>query len=192
MNRWARWCRRTFLFDEISAHLLQSGVLLREIHEAIVRQREDGTPAGELKSRVCALVFLIRKLPREAGADIGMRANVGTLADLLVENLAGDGASLRGRLPVLLDELVDAGTLMKLGDEYSLQTRESSDWEAEFRNRRSRLTNDRARMGDRARCASRRGDPQGGGFHQAVPRSEQGTAQALPPLRRRSPSGRWA
>ena len=135
-----------FLFDEISAHLLQSGVLLREIHEAIVRQREDGTPAGELKSRVCALVFLIRKLPREAGADIGMRANVGTLADLLVENLAGDGASLRGRLPVLLDELVDAGTLMKLGDEYSLQTRESSDWEAEFRNRRSRLTNDRARM----------------------------------------------
>ena len=135
-----------FLFDEISAHLLQSGVLLREIHEAIVRQREDGTPEGELKSRVCALVFLIRKLPREAAADIGMRANVGTLADLLVENLAGDGASLRGRLPVLLDELVDAGTLMKLGDEYSLQTRESSDWEAEFRNRRSRLTSDRARM----------------------------------------------
>ena len=76
-----------FLFDEISAHLLQSGVLLREIHEAIVRQREDGTPEGELKSRVCALVFLIRKLPREAAADIGMRANVGTLADLLVENL---------------------------------------------------------------------------------------------------------
>ena len=135
-----------FLFDEISANLLQSGVLLREIHEAIVKQREDGTPEGELKSRICALVFLIRKLPREAGADIGMRANVGTLADLLVENLAGDGASLRGRLPALLDELVDAGTLMKLGDEYSLQTRESSDWEAEFRNRRSRLTNDRARM----------------------------------------------
>ena len=135
-----------FLFDEISASLLQSGVLLREIHEAIVKQREDGTPEGELESRICALVFLIRKLPREAGADIGMRANVGTLADLLVENLAGDGASLRGRLPVLLDELVDAGTLMKLDDEYSLQTRESSDWEAEFRNRRSRLTNDRARM----------------------------------------------
>ena len=135
-----------FLFDEISANLLQSGVLLREIHEAIVKQREDGTPEGELKSRICALVFLIRKLPREAGADIGMRANVGTLADLLVENLAGDGASLRRRLPALLDELVDAGTLMKLDDEYSLQTRESSDWEAEFRNRRSRLRNDRARM----------------------------------------------
>ena len=135
-----------FLFDEISANLLQSGVLLREIHEAIVKQAKDGTPDGELKSRLCALVFLIRKLPREAGADIGVRANVGTLADLLVENLANDGAALRGRLPALLDELVNAGTLLKLDDEYSLQTRESSDWEAEFRNRRSRLTNDVTRM----------------------------------------------
>ena len=135
-----------FLFDEISANLLQTGVLLREINEAIAKQREDSTPEGELKSRLCALVFLIRKLPREAGADIGVRANMGTLADLLVENLASDGATLRGRLPTLLDELVDAGTLLKLDDEYSLQTRESSDWEAEFRNRRSRLTNDVARM----------------------------------------------
>ena len=135
-----------FLFDEISANLLQSGVLLREIHEAIVKQREDGTPDGALKSRLCALVFLIRKLPRDAGIDIGVRANVGTLADLLVENLANDGAELRGRLPALLDELVNAGTLLKLDDEYSLQTRESSEWEAEFRNRKSRLTNDVARM----------------------------------------------
>ena len=135
-----------FLFDEISANLLQSGVLLREIHEAIVKQREGDTPDGELKSRLCALVFLIRKLPRDAGVDIGVRANVETLADLLVENLANDGAALRGCLPALLDELVDAGTLLKLDDEYSLQTRESSDWEAEFRNRKSRLANDLARM----------------------------------------------
>ena len=71
---------------------------------------------------------------------------MGTLADLLVENLANDGAALRGRLPALLDDLVNAGTLLKLDDEYSLQTRESSDWEAEFRNRRSRLTNDVTRM----------------------------------------------
>ena len=77
-----------FLFDELSASLLRSGVLLREIHEAIVKQRADGTPEGELKSRICALVFLIRKLPREHGADIGVRANVETLADLLVENLS--------------------------------------------------------------------------------------------------------
>ncbi len=151
-----------FLFDEISANLLQTGVLLREINEAIVKQRDDSTPEGALKSRLCALVFLIRKLPREAGADIGVRANTETLADLLVENLAGDGATLRGRLPKLLDELVDAGTLLKLSDEYGLQTRESSDWETEFRNRKSRLANDLARM------ATERAALLGEAIHKAV------------------------
>ena len=137
-----------FLFEEQSADLLQSGVLLREVHETIVKLG-DGTPDGDLKSRLCSLVFLIRKLPREAGADIGVRATAGALADLLVEDLSRDGAALRGRLPGLLDELVEAGTLIKLDDEYSMQTRESSEWEAEFRERQSRLTNDPAGMGSR-------------------------------------------
>jgi hypothetical protein len=134
-----------FLFEEISANLLQSGVLLREVNETISEQ-DDGTPDGSLKSRLCALVFLIRKLPREAGVDIGVRATAETLADLLVKDLAKDGSALRAQLPKLLDELVAAGTLMKLDDEYSLQTRESSEWEAEFRNRQNKLVNDPTRM----------------------------------------------
>ena len=135
-----------FLFEELSASLLQSGVLLRETHGAIVNQGADGTPDGELKFRICALVFLIRKLPREAGADIGVRATAETLADLMVEDLAADGASLRRRLPALLKALEEASTLMKLDDEYSLQTREGIDWDAEFRNRWSRITSDAAGM----------------------------------------------
>ena len=135
-----------FLFDEQASSLQQSGVLLRELHETIVRQRADGSADGLLKSRLCALVFLIRKLPREAGADIGVHATAEALADLLVRDLATDGAALRGRLPALLDELVAAGTLMQLGRELSLQTRESSDWEAEFRNRQRRLAGDPAAM----------------------------------------------
>ena len=139
-----------FLFDQISQDLLQTGVLLREIHETIVRQRtSDGGTDGELKSRLCALVFLIRKLPRETGFDIGVRATADTLADLLVEDLAQDGTTLRARLPILLEELAESGALMNLGDEYSLQTQESSDWQAEFRNRRSRINNDLAGMSNR-------------------------------------------
>ena len=134
-----------FLFEEISANLLQSGVLLREVNETIAEQ-DDGTPDGNLKSRLCALVFLIRKLPREVGVDIGVRATAETLADLLVKDLAKDGTALRSQLPKLLDELVAASTLMKLDDEYSLQTRESSEWEAEFRNRQNKLVNDPVRM----------------------------------------------
>ena len=135
-----------FLFEQISQDLLQTGVLLREIHETIVKQRGGGAGDGELKSRLCALVFLIRKLPREPGADVGVRATAGTLADLLVEDLARDGARQRGKLPALLDELVNTGTLMKLDNEYSLQTQESSNWQAEFRNRRGRIANDPASM----------------------------------------------
>lgn len=136
-----------FLFDQISANMLNSGVLLRELHETIVGQASDGTADGQLKSRICALVFLIRKLPRERGADIGVRATAEMLADLMVKDLAADGAALRAKLPTLLEELADSGTLMKLDREYSLQTRESSEWEAEFRNRQSRLVNDLTGMG---------------------------------------------
>ena len=136
-----------FLFEEISANLLQSGVLLREFNQTIAGQA-DGSPEGHLKSRLCALIFLIRKLPRDAGVDIGVRATTEVLADLLVTDLARDGVALRSQLPKLLDDLVGAGTLMKLEDEYSLQTRESSEWEAEFRNRQTRLVNDPTRMRD--------------------------------------------
>ena len=134
-----------FLFEEISTSLQQSGVLLREINETIVSQ-DDGTPDGQLKSRLCALIFLIRKLPRDAGVDIGVRATAESLADLLVKDLANDGSALRGRLPKLLGELAGAGTLIKLDDEFSLQTRESSEWEAEFRNRQTKVVNDPIRM----------------------------------------------
>ena len=134
-----------FLFEEISANLLQSGVLLRELHETIVQQQEDADD-GTLKSRVCALVFLIGKLPRKAGADIGVRATADMLADLMVADLNVDGTALRGRLPTLLDALADAGVLMKLGDEYRLQTRESGEWDAEFRTRQHRLLNDPVAM----------------------------------------------
>ena len=134
-----------FLFDDLANSLLRSGVLLRELNETITTQ-DDGTDDGMLKKRLCALVFLIRKLPRDPGVDIGVRANISALADLLVRDLATDGATLRSRLPVLLDDLTAAGTLIKIDDEYSLQTRESSDWEAEFRNRQSRLLNDVASM----------------------------------------------
>ena len=178
-----------FLFEELSANLLQSGVLLREIHEAIVGQ-DDRTPGGALKSRLCALVFLIRKLPREAGVDSGVRATADTLADLLVQDLAGDGAALRGRLPALLDELAAAGTLMKLDDEYSLQTRESSGvggrvpQPAEPSRQRPDGHERQARPTPRRRGAG------GGGADTAPARGVQGTAKALAQLRRRAAAGR--
>ena len=88
-----------FVFRSESASMLQSGVLLKEIDE-LIRGLEDGTADGELKSRACALVFLISQLPHEGVGDTGVRATAPVIADLLVEDLAADGArSAQGRAP---------------------------------------------------------------------------------------------
>jgi hypothetical protein len=130
-----------FIFDQLQPDLLRTGVLLREIDETI-RNLNDGTADGMLAKRLCGLIFLIRKLPREAIADIGVRATEEMLADLLVSDLSNDGTRLRRDIPRLLQQLADAGTLIKLDDGYSLQTRESSEWDREFRNRVTRWNND--------------------------------------------------
>src|SRR5208282_5475236 len=49
---------------------------------------------------------------------------------------------LRKEIPGVLKKLVDSGKLIKLDEEYSLQTRESSEWDREFRNRQTRLNSD--------------------------------------------------
>jgi hypothetical protein len=139
-----------FIFNQVATDLLQSGMLLPEIHELIQKLR-DGTPAGELCSRLCSLIFLIGKLPREAGSDIGLRATAEALADLLVEDLKAGSAELRKQVPALLEKLVADGSLIKLEDEYRLQTRESMAWDADFRNRLARIANDEQRLAsDRA------------------------------------------
>lgn len=129
-----------FMFEQIQPLLLEQNVLLREL-DITIRNLDDGTDDGTLARRLCGLIFLIRKLPREAGADIGVRATVAMLADLLVSDLKEDGTTLRKRIPALLERLVDDGILLNDHGEYNLQTKEYSEWDKEFRNRVTRLTN---------------------------------------------------
>lgn len=131
------------VFDQLQADLLRSQFLPREIDETI-RNLRNGTPDGDLASRLCGLIFLIRKLPREKVADIGVRATPEMLADLLVEDVEKDGPRLRRDIPRILDTLVADAKLIKIDDEYSLQTRESSEWENEFRRRSTTLNSDLA------------------------------------------------
>ena len=130
-----------FIFEQLQPDLLRTGVLLREIDETI-RKLDDGTSDGKLARRLCGLIFLIRKLPREAAADIGVRATPEMLADLLVSDLGSDGAMYRKEVPRILDKLVHDAKLIKLDDGYGLQTRESSEWDREFRVRQSKLLAD--------------------------------------------------
>ncbi len=129
-----------FIFDQLQANLLQNSTLIREI-DTMIRTQDDGTPDGRLRKRLCGLIFLIHKLSRAGFADSGVRATPEMLADLLIENLTEDGLVLRKKIPVLLEKMV-GDVLVKIDDEYHLQTGESREWEAEFKNRVSRLSNE--------------------------------------------------
>ena len=136
-----------FLYDQVSTNMIQTGVLLREIDE-IVRKQRDGTDDGTLRSRLCALIFLISKLSREPGSDVGIRATPDMLADLLVEDLKAGSTELRKRIPELLNALVQGGELMQVDSEYRLQTRESSAWDSAYREKESRILNDPQQIAD--------------------------------------------
>ncbi len=134
-----------FIYDQISTDLLNSGELEREYDE-IIRKQRDGSKDGDLRSSLCALIFLIGKLPRSPGADDGVRANAETLVDLLVGDLKNDRSKLEQQVPKLLKQLVDAGQLMAVESEYRLQTREGARWTHDFNRRRTAALNDDERI----------------------------------------------
>ena len=128
-----------FLYDQIATDLVQTGEMQKRFQEIIDEQSKK--PDGKLRRRVCALVFLINKLPRDVGIDIGVRAEVEHLADLLVDNLTVGSTELRQHLPPLLKQLVEEGVMMEVDGEFRLQTTEGAAWEGEYRKHRSALLN---------------------------------------------------
>jgi hypothetical protein len=136
-----------FLYHQQAATLQQSGELLKEISESILALKDEG-PEGELKSRICAVVFLINEIPAQmiGTGDTGLRATAPYIADLLVEDLQGGGARMRRRVPELLEELTASGRLMRIEDEYRLQTEEGAEWEKDYRSRLSAIRDDAAKL----------------------------------------------
>jgi len=130
-----------YLYFDSADKLLQSRILPRKVHEKTMSWYQ-GSKDERLMARACGLVFLINKLGSQNN-EIGIRANVDTLADLLVENLSEGSSSLRNKLPDLLDK---SELLMKVGDEYRIQTEESSAWSDEFLSQRSALSNQSHRI----------------------------------------------
>ena len=129
------------LFESLAPSLVNTGVLLRESNERIIKVGKD---EGDLARRICGLVFLIGKLKRDDGLDTGVRANKDHIADLLVDDLTADNGKLRSEVESTLKRLADKGVLMAVGDEYRLQTREGSEWDREFRNHQTKLNNNDA------------------------------------------------
>ncbi|MBT3270924.1 BREX system P-loop protein BrxC, partial [Candidatus Poribacteria bacterium] len=124
------------LYNALAPNLVRTGVLLGELH-ARIQTLDDGTDIGILRRDLCGLVFLIGKLPRQTGVDLGIRANATILADLMVEDVTKDSGPFRKRVADVLEDLAEAGTLMKLGDAYRLQTTEGAEWDRAFRERQA-------------------------------------------------------
>ncbi len=129
-----------FLYDQIANDLVSTGEMQKRFQEIIEQQKTK--PDGLLRSRICALVFLITKLPREHGTDLGIRAEGEHLADLLSDDLVKGSTLLRQQLPELLKAMEQESVLMKVDNEYRLQTTEGAAWESEFRKRRATVLND--------------------------------------------------
>ena len=130
-----------YLYFDSADKLLQSRILPRKVHEKTLVWKE-GTDDERLMARACGLVFLINKLAG-SNKEIGIKATVNTIADLMVEDLSQGSSSLRSRLPGILDK---CELLMKVGDEYRIQTEESAAWNDEFLSQRSGLANEAHRI----------------------------------------------
>ena len=135
-----------FIYPAIKPDLLSSGVMQREYADMIDRL-DDGTELGSLKSRICSLVFLINRLPRESALDIGVRAIPDHLADLMVEDVSGADGDLRAKIPGILDDMHEKGELTKIDGEFRLLSRAAADWDTDVRQRTNRISGDNALIG---------------------------------------------
>lgn len=134
------------LFQAMGPDLVNSGVLLNELNNRIAGL-DDGSEEGKLKQSLCGLAFLISRLPREQGADKGIRATARTLADLMVADIRQDSGPLRNRIAGLLEAMAEDGTLMPIQAEqgqveYRLQTTEGAQWQRLFEEKRQAVRND--------------------------------------------------
>lgn len=125
-----------YLYAAKHEDLNGAGLLLKETQRLIHEQGRK----EPLRGRVLGLIHLISLLPTTPPGDIGVRATVDHLVDLLVEDLANDGTALRQEAPVVLTALTDEGVLQQDGNEYRLQTAAGRAWDEAFRRHSAQLT----------------------------------------------------
>lgn len=130
-----------FIYDQLKTQLVQAQVISKDIHETISRKAQ-GDDQERQEARVLALVLLIGKLPTDV--QHGIVATEESLADLLIEDLAGEKDSMRRDVPKWLESLSQQGLVMSIENaqgqtEYRLQTAESQQWYDKFITERNQL-----------------------------------------------------
>lgn len=128
------------LYDALAPDLINTSVLLNEISLRI-QKLDDGSAKGKLQRRICAVVFLIGKLPpRDSAVDPGVRATPAMIADLLLDDIAADTGKFRTDVEKELEALAESGVLMGIGEEYRIQTTEGAEWDRALREKTSSVS----------------------------------------------------
>jgi len=119
------------LYELMAAGMLNNGVLQNDLGNRI-SGLNNGTEKGRLRQRIAGLVFLINRLSSSSGIDTGVRPDDKTVADLLLTDLKGDIRAFRDSVKAELAVLVEKGQLMKVGDDYRIQTKQGAEWNQAF------------------------------------------------------------
>ncbi len=134
------------LFGALAPDMVSTGVLLGEL-DTRIRRLDDGTDRGRLRRDLCGLAFLIGRLPRETAVDMGVRATPSALADLLVTDITRDASAFRRDVERELESLAERGELLKVGEEYRLQTTEGAEWDRAYREQVAAMRQDEVEIG---------------------------------------------
>lgn len=124
-----------FLYFESAVKLQQARLLPSKIYNQTMTWIDSANEDERLMARACGLIFLINKINAH-NPELGIKAVTETIADLMLEDITTDSSQLRGKLPKLLDSCY---LLMKVNDEYRIQTEESVAWNNEFLAQKSSL-----------------------------------------------------
>lgn len=130
-----------YLYFDLADKLLHSRILPRPVYEKTMHWITQGEDE-KITARACGLIFLINYLS-EMNQEVGIKATGDTLVDLMVTNLSEGSTSLRSRLPSLLNK---CKLLMKVENEYRIQTEESMAWINEFESQKIILQHEAHRL----------------------------------------------
>jgi hypothetical protein len=130
-----------FLYGRFATEAYNAGLLPGETRNRI-EALLGGDGDDQLKARILMLVYMLQRIAPEADHH-GVHAQPETIADLLIEDLAGDD-DLRRKIPTLLQELQADGATIEVGDEWRIQTQEGADWDAAYRTEEKAIIADQA------------------------------------------------
>jgi hypothetical protein len=131
------------IYDQKRDELLGTPTLPRETDE-LIEDLDDGTEAGQLKSRIAKVVYLLGRLPRDGVRPTGVHATDEVLIDALVTDLRSDRAALDPRVRAAVAALVKDAVLSSVDGEYRLRNRVDAEWQADLDGHRKTLEADKA------------------------------------------------